>query len=216
MTEFYSEQWFDLSHTMAADVLAGEYPWEILADLSDLIRMWGQQLSRDEYTEISPGVFVAKDVRISPSATIQAPCIVGGGSEIRSGAYIRGSALIGRGCVIGNSTEIKNSILFDGVKVPHFNYVGDSILGRGVHLGAGAVLSNVRCDGAPNVLRTAPPISTKRRKLGAIIGDGCEIGCHAVLNPGTLIGRGSIVYPLTSVRGAHPANSRLGGFGGGG
>ena len=215
MTDYHSEQWLDLTHTMAADVLAGECPWEILADLSDLIRAWGQTLSRDDYTEITPGVFLARDVRVSPTATIAAPCIVGAGSEIRSGAFLRGSTLIGRGCVIGNSTEVKNAILFDGVKAPHFNYIGDSILGFGAHLGAGAILSNMRCDGAPIVLRTTPPISTKRRKLGSVIGDGCEIGCHAVLNPGTILGRGSIVYPLTSVRGVHPEVSRLTGVRGG-
>lgn len=215
MTDYHSEQWLDLTHTMAADVLAGECPWEILADLSDLIRAWGQTLSRDDYTEITPGVFLARDVRVSPTATIAGPCIVGAGSEIRSGAFLRGSTLIGRGCVIGNSTEVKNAILFDGVKAPHFNYIGDSILGFGAHLGAGAILSNMRCDGAPIVLRTTPPISTKRRKLGSVIGDGCEIGCHAVLNPGTILGRGSLVYPLTSVRGVHPEGSRLTGVRGG-
>ena len=215
MTDYHSEQWLDLTHTMSADVLAGECPWEILADLSDLIRAWGQTLSRDDYTEITPGVFLARDVRVSPTATIAGPCIVGAGSEIRSGAFLRGSTLIGRGCVIGNSTEVKNAILFDGVKAPHFNYIGDSILGFGAHLGAGAILSNMRCDGAPIVLRTTPPISTKRRKLGSVIGDGCEIGCHAVLNPGTILGRGSIVYPLTSVRGVHPEGSRLTGTRGG-
>ena len=215
MTDYHSEQWLDLTHTMAADVLAGECPWEILADLSDLIRAWGQTLSRDDYTEITPGVFLARDVRVSPTATIAGPCIVGAGSEIRSGAFLRGSTLIGRGCVIGNSTEVKNAILFDGVKASHFNYIGDSILGFGAHLGAGAILSNMRCDGAPIVLRTTPPISTKRRKLGSVIGDGCEIGCHAVLNPGTILGRGSIVYPLTSVRGVHPEGSRLTGTRGG-
>lgn len=215
MTDYHSEQWLDLTHTMAADVLAGECPWEILMDLSDLIRAWGQTLSRDDYTEITPGVFLARDVRVSPTATIAGPCIVGAGSEIRSGAFLRGSTLIGRGCVIGNSTEVKNAILFDGVKAPHFNYIGDSILGFGAHLGAGAILSNMRCDGAPIVLRTTPPISTKRRKLGSVIGDGCEIGCHAVLNPGTILGRGSIVYPLTSVRGVHPEGSRLTGTRGG-
>ena len=215
MTDYHSEQWLDLTHTMAADVLAGECPWEILADLSDLIRAWGQTLSRDDYTEITPGVFLARDVRVSPTATIVGPCIVGAGSEIRSGAFLRGSTLIGRGCVIGNSTEVKNAILFDGVKAPHFNYIGDSILGFGAHLGAGAILSNMRCDGVPIVLRTTPPISTKRRKLGSVIGDGCEIGCHAVLNPGTILGRGSIVYPLTSVRGVHPEGSRLTGTRGG-
>ena len=210
MRDFRSEQWLDLTHTMAAEVLAGECPWEILEDLPALIRAWGQQLSRDDYTEITPGVFIARDVRVSSTATITAPCIVGAGSEIRSAAYLRGSTLIGQGCVIGNSTEVKNAILFDGVKAPHFNYIGDSILGYRVHLGAGVILSNLRCDGEPVVLRTTPSIPTKRRKLGAVIGDGCEIGCHAVLNPGTILGRESIVYPLTSVRGVHPAGSRLG------
>lgn len=206
---YLSEAFFDLSRTMAREALVGAYPWEVLASLAELIRALSGTLSRDDYTEISPGVFLARDVRVSPTATILAPCIVGRGSEIRSGAYLRGATLIGEGCVIGNASEVKGSILFDGVKAPHYNYIGDSVLGADVHLGAGAVLSNLRCDRAPVVLRTSPPLPTGRKKLGAILGDGCEIGCHAVLNPGTLLGRGSIVYPLSSVCGVHAAGARL-------
>ncbi|MGN1207486.1 MAG: UDP-N-acetylglucosamine pyrophosphorylase [Eubacteriales bacterium] len=209
MMELKSEYLLDLSHTMAGELLAGEYPWEILGDLADLIRAIGRQLSRDDYTELSPDLWVAKNVRVSPGASLAAPLIVCAGTEIRHGAYLRGSALIGEGCVIGNSTEIKNAILFDGVKVPHFNYIGDSILGYRVHLGAGAVLSNVRCDGAKVIVRSDPPITTARRKLGAVLGDGCEVGCHAVINPGTVLGRGSTVYPLTSVSGVYPDGSRI-------
>lgn len=209
MMELKSEYLLDLSHTMAGELLAGEYPWEILGDLADLIRAIGRQLSRDDYTELSPDLWVAKNVRVSPGASLSAPLIVCAGTEIRHGAYLRGSALIGEGCVIGNSTEIKNAILFDGVKVPHFNYIGDSILGYRVHLGAGAVLSNVRCDGAKVIVRSDPPITTARRKLGAVLGDGCEVGCHAVINPGTILGRGSTVYPLTSVSGVYPDGSRI-------
>lgn len=209
MMELKSEYLLDLNHTMVGELLAGEYPWEILGDLSDLIRAIGRQLSRDDYTELSPDLWVAKNVRVSPGASLTAPLIVCAGTEIRHGAYLRGSALIGEGCVIGNSTEIKNAILFDGVKVPHFNYIGDSILGYRVHLGAGAVLSNVRCDGAKVIVRSDPPITTARRKLGAVLGDGCEVGCHAVINPGTVLGRGSTVYPLTSVSGVYPDGSRI-------
>ena len=209
MMELKSEYLLDLNHTMVGELLAGEYPWEILGDLSDLIRAIGRQLSRDDYTELSPDLWVAKNVRVSPGASLTAPLIVCAGTEIRHGAYLRGSALIGEGCVIGNSTEIKNAILFDGVKVPHFNYIGDSILGYLVHLGAGAVLSNVRCDGAKVIVRSDSPITTARRKLGAILGDGCEVGCHAVINPGTVLGRGSTVYPLTSVSGVYPDGSRI-------
>ncbi|MGM9608587.1 MAG: UDP-N-acetylglucosamine pyrophosphorylase [Eubacteriales bacterium] len=209
MMELKSEYLLDLSHTMVGELLAGEYPWEILGDLADLIRAIGRQLSRDDYTELSPDLWVAKNVRIAPGASLAAPLIICAGTEIRHGAYLRGSALIGEGCVIGNSTEIKNAILFDGVKVPHFNYIGDSVLGYRVHLGAGAVLSNVRCDGAKVIVRSDPPITTARRKLGAVLGDGCEVGCHAVINPGTVLGRGSTVYPLTSVSGVYPDGSRI-------
>lgn len=209
MMELKSEYLLDLNHTMVGELLAGEYPWEILGDLADLIRAIGRQLSRDDYTELSPDLWVARNVRVSPGASLVAPLIVCAGTEIRHGAYLRGSALIGEGCVIGNSTEIKNAILFDGVKVPHFNYIGDSVLGYRVHLGAGAVLSNVRCDGAKVIVRSDPPITTARRKLGAVLGDGCEVGCHAVINPGTVLGRGSTVYPLTSVSGVYPDGSRI-------
>ena len=211
--EMKSEHLFDLRRTLARDALVGRCPWELLPALPDLIRALGRALSRDAYTEISPDVFVAKTVRIDPDAVILAPCIIGAGSEIRHGACLRGSALIGEGCVVGNSSEVKNSILFDGVKLPHWNYAGDSVLGAGVHLGAGAILSNLRLDRAPVTVLSCPPTETGLRKLGAILGDGCEIGCHAVLNPGTVLFQNCTVLPLTSVCGVHARGSRIGGDG---
>lgn len=208
-----SEHLFDLRRTLARDALIGRFPWEILPTLHDLIRALGRALSRDAYTEIFPDVYVARDVRIDPDAVILAPCIVGAGSEIRHGACLRGSALIGEGCVVGNSSEVKNSILFDGVKLPHWNYAGDSVLGAGVHLGAGAILSNLRLDRGSVTVRTDPPVATGLRKLGAILGDGCEVGCHAVLNPGTVLFQNCTVLPLTAVCGVHARGSRIGGNG---
>ena len=172
----------------------------------------GNQLDPSEFDEIEENIWVAKDAKIAKSASIGAPCIIGHNTEIRHCAYIRGSALIGDGCVVGNSVELKNCILFDNVQVPHFNYVGDSILGYKSHMGAGSVTSNVKSDKSHVVVKcrvTGESIDTERKKFGAALGDYVEVGCNAVLNPGTVIGRHSSVYPTTCARGVVPANSIL-------
>ena len=199
---------FDLSHSLASPLLEKtEYPWEALDHIQDFILTIGKTLPESEYDHPSPGVWIAKDASVSPTAHIGAPCIIGHKTEVRHCAFIRGSALIGDGCVVGNSTEIKNAILFDGVQVPHFNYVGDSILGYKSHLGAGALTSNVKSDKSPVTVRCGEEkAATGRKKLGAMVGDFAEVGCHAVLNPGTVIGKNASVYPLSSVRGTVPEN----------
>ncbi len=182
------------------------YPWEALAGLCDMIRAAGACLSRAEYEERDEGVWIARTARVCNSALIAGPCIIGQESEVRQGAFIRGAVLVGRGAVVGNSTELKNCVLFDGAAVPHFNYVGDSILGYRAHFGAGAITSNVKSDKTPVSVRTGEGrIETGRRKFGAAVGDLVEVGCNSVLNPGTVIGRMSRVYPLSSVRGYLPA-----------
>ncbi len=209
--EIKSENLFDLTHTLLGSALHGIYPWEILGELDELVAALGTTLPHDTYEEAGDGIWIARSARVERGVHIAGPCIIGAGSEIRQGAYIRGSALIGDGCVVGNSTEVKNAILFDGAKAPHFSYIGDSVVGHRVHLGAGVILSNLRSDGGRVVVRVAPPITTQRRKVGAMIGDGCEIGCQSVLNPGTVLGQGSVVYPLTSVRGVWAPGSRIDG-----
>lgn len=209
MKEYLCEQLFDLRYTLASDALRGEYAWNIPAMLCEIILALGKTLDEGEWDTPQAEVWISKAATVEEGVTVKAPAIIGAGTEVRAGAYLRGGTLIGRGCVVGHATEVKNSLLFDGAKAPHFNYVGDSVLGRGVHLGAGAVLSNVRCDKGKIVLRTDPPVSTNLHKLGAILGDGCEVGCGCVLNPGTLLGPASIVMPLCSVRGVHRAGSRI-------
>ena len=193
----------DLSHTAAAEYLEKfTHPWEALAGIKDEILRLGASLDKNEYTEISENVWVHNTAKVAPTAFIGAPCIIGKDTEIRHCAFIRGSALIGEGCVIGNSVEIKNAIIFDSAQVPHFNYVGDSILGYKAHMGAGSVTSNVKQDKSPVSVRTEiMKIETGLKKFGAIIGDNAEIGCNSVLNPGSVIGRGARIYPLSSVRG---------------
>ena len=197
---------FDLSHTLAAPWLARtEYPWEILDRIKDIIAAIGETLPADAFDHPADGVWIAKDAEVFPSAYIGAPCIIGHGTQVRQGAFIRGGALVGDGAVIGNSTELKNCILFDGVQAPHFNYVGDAVLGYRAHLGAGAVTSNVKSDKTPVVVQNGKErIETGRRKLGAMVGDWVEVSCNSVLNPGTVIGRESRVYPLSCVRGVVP------------
>ncbi|MBR5570779.1 MAG: UDP-N-acetylglucosamine pyrophosphorylase [Oscillospiraceae bacterium] len=198
---------YDLSHTMAADYLKGfTYPWEALKGIKALILELGKDLGED-YTQISENVWVHNTATVSPTAYIGAPCIIGAGTEVRHGAFIRGSALVGENCVVGNSVELKNVILFDNVQVPHYNYVGDSILGYKAHMGAGSITSNVKADKALVVIHTEPPIETGIKKVGAMLGDRAEIGCNSVLNPGTVVGRDSNVYPTSCVRGVIPANS---------
>ena len=182
------------------------YPWEALAGLSDMIRVLGECLSRAAYEEREEGVWIARTARVAESARIAGPCIICEEAEVRVGAFIRGAALVGRGAVVGNSTELKNCVLFDGAAVPHFNYVGDSILGYRAHFGAGAVTSNVKSDKTPVSVRAGSErIETGRRKFGAAVGDLVEVGCNSVLCPGAVIGRMSRVYPLSSVRGYLPA-----------
>ena len=193
--------------------MAGSYlqefacPWEALDGIADLICTLGKNLGED-YAEFSPQVWIHKTAKVAPSAFLGAPCIIGPHTEVRHCAFIRGSALIGEDCVVGNSTEIKNAILFDHVEVPHFNYVGDSILGYHAHLGAGAVTSNVKSDRSDVVVQINQiRIDTKRHKLGAIVGDYAEVGCNSVLNPGTIVGRCTSIYPTCCVRGIVPSNS---------
>lgn len=199
----------DLSHTLAGDYLAGfEYPWQGLDGIKDLILSLGPRLSAEEYDHPADGVWVAKSADVYPSAYLGAPCIIGPETEVRHGAFIRGSALIGAHCVVGNSVELKNVILFDNVQVPHYNYVGDSILGYKSHMGAGSITSNVKSDKTLVVVKgDGGSIETGRKKFGAILGDGVEVGCNSVLNPGTVLGRRTSVYPTSCVRGVIPADS---------
>ena len=197
---------FDLSHSLAGDWLAQfEYPHEALSGIPDLIRQLGARLSLEEYSQPAPEVWVHKTAVVFPSALVGGPAIIGPGSQIRHGAYIRESALIGGNCVVGTACELKNVILFDGVQVPHYNYVGDSILGHRAHMGAGAITSNVRADRQPVVIKAGDSrLPTGRKKVGAFLGDDAEVGCNAVLNPGTVLGRRASVYPTACVRGMVP------------
>ena len=200
---------YDLNHSLAGDYLAGfTYPWDALAGISDLIRELGAKLPEDEYDRIGEDVWIAKDAKVFPSAYIGGPCIIGHKSEVRQCAFIRGSALVGDNCVVGNSTELNNVILFDHVLVPHYNYVGDSILGYKAHMGAGSITSNVKSDKQLVVIHNGDEqVPTGRKKVGAMVGDRVEVGCNSVLNPGTVVGRDSSIYPLSCVRGVIPANS---------
>ena len=198
---------YDLSHSVAGEYLSQfTYPWEALSGIKELIVSLGSKLG-EEYTEVSSQVWVHKSAKIAPTAYLGAPCIIGANTEVRHGAFIRGSALVGEGCVVGNSVELKNVILFDSVQVPHYNYVGDSILGYKAHMGAGSITSNVKSDKSLVVIHTEPEIPTGIKKVGAMLGDFVEVGCNSVLNPGTVIGRNSNVYPLSCVRGVIPADS---------
>ena len=199
----------DLSHTLAGDYLAQfEYPWQALDGIKDFILALGPTLPTGEYDQPAPNVWVHKTAKVFPSAYLGAPCIIGPETEVRHCAFIRGSALVGANCVVGNSVELKNVILFDNVQTPHYNYVGDSILGYKSHMGAGSITSNVKSDKTLVVVKNGEErIETGRKKFGAILGDHVEVGCNSVLNPGTVIGRNTSVYPTSSVRGAIPADS---------
>ena len=198
-------QLYDLTHSLAGSYLAGfDYPWQALSGIKDLILCLGPTLD-ESYEEIAPTVWVHKTATIAPSAFLGAPCIIGAGTEVRHCAYIRGSALVGENCVVGNSVELKNVILFNNVQVPHYNYVGDSILGYKSHMGAGAVTSNVKSDKTLVTVKNGDEkIETGLKKFGAMLGDYVEVGCNSVLNPGTVIGRNSNVYPTSCVRGMVP------------
>lgn len=199
---------YDLSRTMAGEYLSQfTYPWEALPGIADMIRSVGKTLDPAEYGLVAEEVWVHRTAKIAATALVKGPAIIGPGAEIRHCAFIRGSALVGENCVVGNSVELKNVILFDRVQVPHFNYVGDSILGYCAHMGAGAVTSNVKSDKSLVVIHGSVNIPTGIKKVGAFLGDHVEVGCNSVLNPGTVIGRNSNVYPTSSVRGVVPANS---------
>ena len=198
---------YDLTHTLSADYLKQfAYPWEALKGIKDMIVQLGETLG-DDYDMVAPQVWVHKTAKVAPTAYLGAPCIIGAGTEVRHCAFIRGAALVGENCVVGNSVELKNVILFDNVQTPHYNYVGDSILGYKSHMGAGSITSNVKSDKTLVVIHGDEPMETGQKKVGAMLGDFVEIGCNSVLNPGTVIGRNSSVYPLSCVRGTVPANS---------
>ncbi len=200
---------FDTSKTIAAELFANSvYPYDLLDNIKAFIIKLGNTLDEKEFDKIGENIWIAKDAKVAKSAEINGPCIIDSGAEIRHCAYIRGSAIIGKGSVVGNSCEVKNSVLFDSVQVPHFNYVGDSVLGYKSHMGAGSVTSNVKSDKTPVSIKSeAETIDTGRKKLGAMLGDYVEIGCNSVLCPGSVIGRNSNVYPLSRVRGVVPENS---------
>ncbi len=200
---------YDLSKTLAIDLFEGkEYPWEVLPDIKEFILKLGPTLNPDEYDNPSEGVWIAKDAKIFTSAYIGAPCIIDHEAEVRQCAFIRGSAIVGKNCVVGNSTELKNVVLFDNVQVPHYNYVGDSILGYKSHMGAGAVTSNVKSDKTLVVVKSSEEeIPTGLKKFGAMLGNFVEVGCNSVLNPGTVIGPYTNIYPTSCVRGVIPENS---------
>ena len=200
---------FDLDKTVAKSLLSKfNRPWDALPHIKEFIAELGPTLDKDIFTEVKPNIWIAKSAKISPTADISAPCIIGEQTELRPSAFIRGSVIIGNGCVVGNSTEVKNAIIFDSVQIPHYNYVGDSILGYRSHLGAGAVTSNVKSDKSPvTVMMSGEKIETGLKKFGAILGDFVEVGCNSVLCPGTVIGKNTTVYPLSLVRGYFPENS---------
>lgn len=202
-----TEELFDCQTAYLKEFFAShEYPWKMLPGLKEYIL---DLIARgiDGYTQIAEGVLVGENVKIYPTATIEAPAIIGSGSEIRPGAFIRGSVITGEKCVIGNSSELKNCILLNGVQVPHYNYVGDSILGNKAHMGAGSICSNLKADGKAVVVHGEKEYETGLRKLGGILADGADVGCGCVINPGTVIGKCTTVYPLTSVRGVIEENS---------
>ena len=200
---------YNLNETIAKDIFEGvTYPWEVLPKISDFIVKLGETLPADEYDKVGENVWIAKSAKVFESAYIHGPAIIGKDAEVRHCAFIRGNAIVGEGAVVGNSTELKNVILFNKVQVPHYNYVGDSILGTHSHMGAGSITSNVKSD--KKLITIKGPdgnIDTGIKKIGAFLGDNVEIGCGSVLNPGTIIGRNSNIYPLSSVRGVIPANS---------
>ena len=200
---------YDLNETIAADLFEGvTYPWEVLSKIKDFIIELGNTLDEDKFEKRGENIWVAKSAKVAPTACLNGPLIVDEDAEIRHCAFVRGSAIVGKGAVVGNSTELKNVVLFNKVQVPHYNYVGDSVLGFKAHMGAGSITSNVKSDKTLVVIKsTEECIETGIKKVGAMLGDNVEVGCNSVLNPGTVIGRNSNVYPTSCVRGVIPANS---------
>lgn len=209
MTEWRIEDLYDLNETIAVDIFEGlKFPWEVLPKIKDFIIKLGETLPEDRYERKGENIWIAKSARVFPSAYIAGPCIIDEDAEVRHCAFIRGSAIVGKGCVVGNSTELKNVILFNKVQVPHYNYVGDSILGFKAHMGAGSITSNVKSDKTLVVVKSdGENIETGLKKFGAMLGDNVEVGCNSVLNPGTVVGRSTNIYPTSCVRGYIPANS---------
>lgn len=200
---------YDLTKTIAADLFEKKtYPWEILPELADFICVLGKKLDPDVYEQRGEDIWIAKSANLAPTACLNGPLIIDEEAEIRHCAFIRGKAIVGKNCVVGNSTELKNVVLFDNVQVPHYNYVGDSVLGYKSHMGAGSITSNVKSDKTLVVVKSdKEKIETGLKKFGAMLGDFVEVGCNSVLNPGTVIGRHSNIYPTSSVRGVIPTNS---------
>lgn len=209
MEQVTIEKLYDLKETIAEEIFQGKtYPWEVLPLIGTFIEKLGKTLSSEEYDQIGENIWVAKSASIAPTVAINGPCIIGKNAEIRQCAFIRGNAIVGERAVVGNSTELKNVILFNKVQVPHYNYVGDSVLGYKAHMGAGSITSNVKSDKKLVVIHGEDfELETGMKKFGAMLGDGVEVGCNSVLNPGTVVGRNSNIYPLSSVRGVVPADS---------
>lgn len=209
MEECKIKNLYNLEETIATKIFEGvEYPWEVLPKIGDFIIELGNSLSLDEYDKIGEDIWIAKTATVAPTAYIKGPAIIGKNAEIRHCAFIRGKAIVGEGAVVGNSTELKNVILFNKVQVPHYNYVGDSILGYKAHMGAGSITSNVKSDKTNVVIKyEGDKIETGLKKMGAILGNYVEVGCNSVLNPGTIIGSNTNIYPLSSVRGYVPKGS---------
>lgn len=209
MEQFTIKNLYQLEETIAAELFEGVvYPWELLPEISSFILELGKRLPADKFTQVKENIWVANSAKVAPSACLNGPLIVDGEAEIRHCAFVRGNAIVGKGAVVGNSTELKNVIIFNSVQVPHYNYVGDSILGFKSHMGAGSITSNVKSDKTLVVVKDgAEQIETRLKKFGAMLGDYVEVGCNSVLNPGTVVGRHTNIYPLSMVRGVVPANS---------
>lgn len=209
MKEYQIENMYDLKETIAAELFEGAvYPWELLPEIGNFIRELGPKLPKELFTAVLEHVWVAKNAKVAPTACINGPAIIDEEAEVRHCAFIRGNAIVGKGAVVGNSTELKNVILFNKVQVPHYNYVGDSILGFKSHMGAGSITSNVKSDKTLVVIKNGEErLETGLKKVGAMLGDYVEVGCNSVLNPGTVIGRNTNVYPTSMVRGCIPAGS---------
>lgn len=209
MEECKIKNLYNLEETIAKNLLEeATYPWEVLSKIEEYILKIGEELSKEDYNKVGENVWIAKSAKVAPTAYINGPAIIGDNAEVRHCAFIRGNAIVGNNAVVGNSTELKNVILFNNVQVPHYNYVGDSILGYKAHMGAGSITSNVKSDKKLVVIKNGDEmIETGRKKVGAMIGDNVEVGCGSVLNPGTVIGRDSNIYPLSSVRGVVKAHS---------
>ena len=209
MKDFTIEKLLDLKETIASELFEGKtYPWEVLPEIKDFILKLGKTLDPEEYEYKEGDIWIAKSAKIAPTACINGPAIIGKDTEVRHCAFIRGNAIVGEGCVVGNSTELKNVVIFNCVQVPHSNYVGDAVLGYKSHMGAGSICSNVKSDKQLVVVKDGEEkIETGLKKFGAMLGDHVEVGCGSVLNPGTVIGRNSNIYPLSSVRGCVPADS---------